>query len=206
MADAEPHPDPVQETDMNVMQLLAMGKTCPYMPTSFREFLKVAVQLGRAVKPSSANHSLAADDIVATATAAMVAADAAADEAAVAALAPHASDDEGSGDKKSDVVFTPVTDSEDDSGERIPICPPVRPVDGSRKDLRGFSNPVLAASAGWRKSSLSSVSSSVLLEDAGGRGEGGEEAPRKRLVESEEKAEVPNARKSFLGTMSLVSE
>lgn len=35
------------------MQLLAMGNTCPYMPTSFREFLKVAVDLGRAVEPTS---------------------------------------------------------------------------------------------------------------------------------------------------------
>lgn len=212
LADAEPHPDPVQETDMNVMQLLAMGKTCPYMPTSFREFLKVAVQLGRAVKPSSANHSLAADDIVATATAAMVAADAAADEAAAAAAAPQATvSEENREPLEASVVLTPerpsgVTDSEEDSGERLPICPPVRPLDGSRKGLRGFSNPVLAASAGWRKSSLSSVGSSVLLEEGGGRGEGGEEeASRRKVVESEEKADVPNAGRSFLGAMSSVS-
>lgn len=208
------------------------------MPTSFREFLKVAVQLGRAVKPSSANHSLAADDIVASATAAMVAADAAADEAAVAASAPSVqqasvsaenreplevaasggfeTEDEGSGDRRGAGVFTPerpsaATYSEEDSGQRLPTCPPVRPPDGSRKVLRGFSNPVLAASAGWRKSSLSSVSSSVLLEEGGGRSEGeggggGEEAPGRRVVESEEKAEVSNARRSFLGAMSSVSE
>ena len=58
------------ETDVNVMQILAMGNTCPYMPTSFREFLKVAVELGRAVKPTSTNNSNVTEDLVNAAAAA----------------------------------------------------------------------------------------------------------------------------------------
>lgn len=67
--EAEPHPDPVKESDVNVMQLLAMGNTCPYMPTSFREFLKVAVELGRALKPTNAstNTSMVGDDLASAA-------------------------------------------------------------------------------------------------------------------------------------------
>lgn len=68
--EAEPHPDPVMESDVNVMQTLAMGNTCPYMPTSFREFLKVAVELGRAVKPTSTNNSSVTEDLVNAAAAA----------------------------------------------------------------------------------------------------------------------------------------
>ena len=68
--EAEPHPDPVMESDVNVMQILAMGNTCPYMPTSFREFLKVAVELGRAVKPTSTNNSTVTEDLVNAAAAA----------------------------------------------------------------------------------------------------------------------------------------
>lgn len=58
------------ESDVNVMQTLAMGNTCPYMPTSFREFLKVAVELGRAVKPTSTNNSSVTEDLVNAAAAA----------------------------------------------------------------------------------------------------------------------------------------
>ncbi|CAM9189634.1 unnamed protein product, partial [Laminaria digitata] len=70
LLEAEPHPDPVTESDVNVMQTLAMGNTCPYMPTSFREFLKVAVELGRAVKPTSTNNSTVTEDLVNAAAAA----------------------------------------------------------------------------------------------------------------------------------------
>jgi hypothetical protein len=52
--------------DVSLMTLLAMGKTCPYMPTNFREFLRVASEMGPALTPletssSSSNlHSTAA--------------------------------------------------------------------------------------------------------------------------------------------------
>ncbi len=46
-----PHPEPKNPIDVNVMQLLAMGKACPYMPTSFREFLRVASDMGTALQP-----------------------------------------------------------------------------------------------------------------------------------------------------------
>lgn len=69
IAEAEPHPAPVKESDVNVMQALAMGNTCPYMPTTFREFLKVAVDLGRAVKPTSTNNSTVTEDLAAAARA-----------------------------------------------------------------------------------------------------------------------------------------
>ncbi|CAM9330232.1 unnamed protein product [Ectocarpus sp. 8 AP-2014] len=52
------------------MQVLAMGNTCPYMPTTFRDFLKVAVELGRAVKPTSTNTSTVTEDLAAAAAAA----------------------------------------------------------------------------------------------------------------------------------------
>ncbi|CAN0043368.1 unnamed protein product [Ectocarpus sp. 6 AP-2014] len=70
LLEAEPHPAPVKESDVNVMQVLAMGNTCPYMPTTFRDFLKVAVELGRAVKPTSTNTSTVTEDLAAAAAAA----------------------------------------------------------------------------------------------------------------------------------------
>ncbi|CAM9781535.1 unnamed protein product [Pylaiella littoralis] len=70
LLEAEPHPTPVKESDVNVMQVLAMGNTCPYMPTSFREFLKVAVELGRAVKPTSTHTSTVTEELAAAAAAA----------------------------------------------------------------------------------------------------------------------------------------
>ncbi|CAM9355400.1 unnamed protein product [Chrysoparadoxa australica] len=53
LLEAEPHPDPVAEVDVNLMQILAMGKTCPYMPTSFRDFLRIAVEMGPALEPEA---------------------------------------------------------------------------------------------------------------------------------------------------------
>eukprot|EP00752_Nemacystus_decipiens_P014748 g13131.t1 len=70
LLEAEPHPTPVRDCDVNVMQVLATGNTCPYMPTTFRDFLKVAVELGRAVKPTSTNTSTVTEDLAAAAAAA----------------------------------------------------------------------------------------------------------------------------------------
>ncbi|CAN0171656.1 unnamed protein product [Scytosiphon promiscuus] len=69
LLEAEPHPAPLKESDVNMMQVLAMGNTCPYMPTTFREFVKVAVELGRAVKPTSTNTSTVTEDLAAAARA-----------------------------------------------------------------------------------------------------------------------------------------
>ncbi len=59
LLESVPHPEPKNPIDVNVMQLLAMGKTCPYMPTSFREFLRVASDMGTALQPEecSNNHT-----------------------------------------------------------------------------------------------------------------------------------------------------
>ncbi len=53
-----PHPEPKNPIDVNVMQLLAMGKTCPYMPTSFREFLRVASDMGTALQPEEHSNNV----------------------------------------------------------------------------------------------------------------------------------------------------
>jgi hypothetical protein len=49
--EAKKHPEPKNPMDMNVVQLLAMGRTCPYLPTNFREFLRVASEMGSALQP-----------------------------------------------------------------------------------------------------------------------------------------------------------
>ncbi|CAM9231347.1 unnamed protein product [Phaeothamnion confervicola] len=61
LLEAEKHPTPpaVQE-DVNVMQLLAMGKICPYMPTNFRRVCPVAVEMGPALEPP--DHTNRGDD------------------------------------------------------------------------------------------------------------------------------------------------
>ncbi len=56
LLESVPHPEPKNPIDVNVMQLLAMGKTCPYMPTSFREFLRVASDMGTALQPEECSN------------------------------------------------------------------------------------------------------------------------------------------------------
>ncbi len=57
LLESVPHPEPKNPIDVNVMQLLAMGKTCPYMPTSFREFLRVASDMGTALQPEERSNN-----------------------------------------------------------------------------------------------------------------------------------------------------
>eukprot|EP00953_Heterococcus_sp_UTEX-ZZ885_P011232 6508-Heterococcus_DN1.PRE.1 len=51
LLECEAHPEPADMGDVSLMTLLAMGKTCPYMPTNFREFLRVASEMGPALTP-----------------------------------------------------------------------------------------------------------------------------------------------------------
>eukprot|EP00903_Cladosiphon_okamuranus_P010281 g9733.t1 len=128
LLEAEPHPTPVRDCDVNVMQVLATGNTCPYMPTTFREFLKVAVELGRAVKPTSTNTSTVTEDLAAAATAA---------ETLLPALAPADSsedknvdagvdvDDDGdNGSSAADAAADPVADPAAGETAPGPVPPP----------------------------------------------------------------------------------
>eukprot|EP00612_Vaucheria_litorea_P004897 CAMPEP_0171470130 /NCGR_PEP_ID=MMETSP0945-20130129/11740_1 /TAXON_ID=109269 /ORGANISM="Vaucheria litorea, Strain CCMP2940" /LENGTH=383 /DNA_ID=CAMNT_0011999493 /DNA_START=221 /DNA_END=1372 /DNA_ORIENTATION=- len=65
LLEAVPHPAPNVQEDMSLTQLLAIGKTCPYMPTNFRDFLRVASEMGPALRPVP-NQNASPDESVAS--------------------------------------------------------------------------------------------------------------------------------------------
>lgn len=231
--EAEPHPDPVQETDVNVMQLLAMGNTCPYMPTSFRQFLKVAVQLGRAVKPTSTVHSTntstVTDDLAAAAAMASglstneddgegLSARTIAPPEAVAppfpagvsrgresgdetGAPPPEQQEHGVGNEDGGVGEVEEVEEEgDEDEEEASAMPSFAPRD-RRGVARMASAPIMAASGGRRKSSVSSMGSGMSWE--GGSARNSVNGPVKDDAPTDGE-NTANARPSFMMAMSSV--
>ena len=169
------------------MQLLAMGNTCPYMPTSFREFLKVAVQLGRAVKPSSAvpPHTPKSAAPPEKAHPAEVGFPETETEPATSGGIGEESETDSLLPNQSGSIAGVDGCLEVEVGVDNGEDPPLSNLSTSDRNRvsRTVSAPAMAVTAGWRNSSLSSVGSSVFMDDDGSRSSVGAGMGRRATVE-----------------------